>query len=629
MRLPSVDQLVRGARTTLRRFPVVLLAAVAAATAALVLMEDPASDAWERLLASATLGIPLLFAFTLLVERRSWGPGRQALLHGLALAVLAGVFLAWPGWSEDVAARRYLQLSAGFHLLAAFLPFAGTSEQNGFWQYDRSLFLRFLTATLYAGVLFVGLALALAALEHLFGLPVPEEAYLRLWIVVALLFHPWFFLAGVPDDLEALESVTEYPKGLKIFTQYVLVPLVLVYLTILTAYAVKVMVTWDWPSGWIGWLVSAVAVAGILALLLVHPVRDRAENAWVRLYHRWFWVALLPSIALLLLAIRQRIAQYGVTEDRYFLLVLALWLAGVALFYVVRRSEDLRHVPRTLAVVVLVTFVGPWSAYAVSERSQRGRLESLLARNGLVVDGEVQGAGEAEEEVPFEDRREISATLGYLLDRHGPEAVAPAFGGEIPRAAGGEEPTAGPEPGPEREDRESSVRGEPTAATIAAALGMEYVSPGLRPGGDSRLYFVAERSMGVRPLEGFDRAVFRMTSIRSDTVRIDGGLRLTATTRGPRILAGGDRPDVTVTVLELARRLEAAGYGPGRSVPADEMWIEAERAGLRVGLWLESLQARRTDDGTLEDVSWSGTLFLGEAPIRPSESDGTAGPGEG
>jgi copper chaperone CopZ len=379
--------MARGARSTLRRFPVVVVAALTAATSAFVLVEGPGSDVWKRLLVVATLALPLLFALTLLAERRGWDAARRWTLHALGVAALAAVFIAWPEWSEDVAVRRYLQLSAGFHLLAAVLPFVGVREPNGFWQYNRSLFVRFLTATLYAAVLFGGLALALAALDHLFGLPVSGDAYARLWVLVALVFHPWFFLAGVPDDLAALEQLTEYPKGLRIFAQYVLVPLVVVYLAILTAYAVRVTVTWDWPSGWIGWLVSGVSVAGILALLLVHPVRRRAENAWVRIYGRWFWIALLPSVVLLLLAVRQRVAQYGITEDRYFLLVLALWLATVALYYGVRRSDDIQLVPRSLALVALITFLGPWSAYDVSERSQRDRLASLLERNELVVDG--------------------------------------------------------------------------------------------------------------------------------------------------------------------------------------------------------------------------------------------------
>ena len=47
-----------------------------------------------------------------------------------------------------------------------------------------------------------------------------------------------------------------------------------------------------------------------------------AEHRWVRTYTRGFYVALLPAIVMLWLAIGKRVAQYGITERRYFLIVL-------------------------------------------------------------------------------------------------------------------------------------------------------------------------------------------------------------------------------------------------------------------------------------------------------------------
>jgi hypothetical protein len=42
---------------------------------------------------------------------------------------------------------------------------------------------------------------------------------LELWVLVAGLFDSWFFLAGIPEDLEGLDKIKEYPIGLKIFMQ--------------------------------------------------------------------------------------------------------------------------------------------------------------------------------------------------------------------------------------------------------------------------------------------------------------------------------------------------------------------------------------------------------------------------
>ena len=128
------------------------------------------------------------------------------------------------------------------------------------------------------GGLCSGAAIALAALDKLFGVDVPGTGYLRLWFTFGFVFNTWFFLGGVPRDFAALEASRDYPAGIKAFTQYVLLPIVAVYLVILTAYLVKVLPTWNWPSGWIGWLVSSVAAAGILSLRLVHPAATAAAD---------------------------------------------------------------------------------------------------------------------------------------------------------------------------------------------------------------------------------------------------------------------------------------------------------------------------------------------------------------
>ncbi|MEJ2372053.1 MAG: DUF4153 domain-containing protein, partial [Gemmatimonadales bacterium] len=127
-------------------------------------------------------------------------------------------------------------------------------------------------------------------------------------------------------------------------------------------------------------------------------------------------LALVPSIVMLLLAIWKRIDQYGITERRYFLAVLALWLAGIAIFYVVSRSRNILVIPLTLCIVAVATFGGPWSAYSVSEASQVRRLTGLLASNEMLEGGRARAA---EREVSFEDRREVSAILRYLTQTHG------------------------------------------------------------------------------------------------------------------------------------------------------------------------------------------------------------------
>ena len=427
MRFPSVRYIVIEARGSFVRFPLVLLAAAAAAVCALVVVDRNDADGWIKGIFAAQLGIPLFFALATAGEAFAWSPTRRV---GLVLAGIVGLvayYLSLSGPISEVTVTRFVQFNVGLHLLVAFLAYLG-ADVNGFWQYNKSLFVRFLTAAIYSVVIYLGLTIAIAAIDKLFGVQIDDETYVRLWILVAFVFNTWVFVGGAPRDLRGLESVRDYPRGLKVFAQYILIPLVVVYLTILTIYLFKVVITAQWPSGWIGYLVSSVAAVGILALLLVHPISTQEENRWVGTFSRWFYIFMIPSIVMLLMAIYKRIDQYGVTERRYFLLVLAAWLAMIAVYFIFSRKKNIKAIPVTLCAIALVTSFGPWGAYSVSRRSQTNRLSELLIRNEVLVAGSVQMTTR---EVSFEDRTEISAILRYLVETHGAESLEPWFGGSI------------------------------------------------------------------------------------------------------------------------------------------------------------------------------------------------------
>jgi hypothetical protein len=580
MRFPSVTEAGAKAGETARRFPLALAAGGIAAVAAVwaVGAVDAEALGRVRLVLAALAGIPLLFAVAMDAERRGWSSGRTWFAGVIALAVPVGFWLLSDDWSTTLLFTRFFHLAAGLHLVAATLPFLGLPGENGFWQYNRTLFLRFLLSGLYSVVLFAGLALALLALDQLFGVDIDGETYPRLFFVIAFFFNTWFFLGGAPPSVTELEAQRDYPAGLRVFTQFVLMPLVAIYLVILTAYLGRVLLTQTWPSGWIGWLVSSVAVAGTLALLLVHPLRERAGHGWINAYGRWFFVALLPSVGMLLAAIAKRVAQYGVTERRYFLLVLALYLGGIAIWYAVSGSRRIRTIPLALALVALLTLAGPWSAYAVSRRSQLGRVERALERNGMLVEGRAQAASGA---VPVEDRAEISGALEYLIATHGARSIAPLVGAEL----AGADSTVG---GRAAMDR---------ASTVMQALGLEYVSR-WETGRRRQLAFTVAADSFALAVEGYAH-LLQTDFVRPQPVVVGGDtvtFRMDSTTFAVTVARNG----AEVVRLDLAAvldRLEETGGPFGEALPAASMVLEAEGEGGAARVLLQNVNGTRAPEG--------------------------------
>ncbi len=416
------------------RFPFAFLAA-AAATAALVLLADPGRwhrHAAEKFLAMAVLGFPIFVSLALFVERRGWPRDKAAFYNVLLLVLLIAAYFGLP---EVLGTGDWIRTA--LHGIAAVLvltlvPFPGRGEVNGFWLYNRALAVRTLFAVFLTQTLFAGVAAALSGIDYLFGISLPGSLYLSLWGVVSVFGGAVVFLRGVPERPWELDAVVDYPRRLVLFNRFILVPLVALYLFILYLYAGKIIVQARWPQGGVAGFVLGFSAAGILAYMLVSPAREKAEGRLVPLFVRWFFPLVLPLTVLLFLSVWRRIAEYGVTESRYFGVLAALWLAGTSVWFAVGRTATIKAIPASLALLAVLSSFGPWGAPGVSQRSQAGRLERLLARNGLLVAGKLQ---KAPRPVPVEDEAEISRAVRFLADRGGLGAIAPWFGTGLGGAA--------------------------------------------------------------------------------------------------------------------------------------------------------------------------------------------------
>ncbi len=465
MKLPTFAGLTTATRVVITRFPEALLAGVVSAIVAMFVVRGGHEETFGPIWAAAGLAIPLFFVAAMLSEElRPERVGRfdrtRLLLDLLVCAAVVAFALAWQGWGEYARLHRLIQFALAALLCAAFAPFVRRHEANAFWQWNRALFVRFVVGGLFSVVLFGGLAIAIAAMKPLFGLHVPERTIFDLWLTVVFVFQPTYVFAGVPRDFDALAEDRDYPIVLRVFAQYLLVPLVALYLVILTVYLVKVLVTGQWPNGWIGWLVSSVSAAGLLAILLVHPVRDRDENRWIDTFTRWFFVLLLPAVGMLFAAIGKRIGQYGVTEERYDLFALAAWVTLIAVGYSWRRRADIRWIPMSLCAVALLTSFGPWGTYSVSRFDQTKRVLALVAELGVRPDGTPSNAAKLD----FAARKKLSDAVRYLAGTHGVKALpAPLL------AAAGRDTTWAHLKSGERND------GERAAQAVMAGLGQGYV----------------------------------------------------------------------------------------------------------------------------------------------------------
>ncbi len=597
MRLPSVQQVLQESSRTWQRFPFVITSAVVATLSALALADydtPPANSVLFNILAAALIGIPFLLALALFAESGKWSRLRSLGAQSLGVIILAAYGLSIP--SALIGAPlyhlfRFQMLLVAVLFLVTVAPCIGRFTAAGFWHFNKTLFFRLLIAALFSQVLYAGLAVALAALENLFGLDVPGRRYFQLWILVTGVFGIWYFLSGAPDDVEKLENSTDYPGSIKVFAQYILLPVVFVYFVILYAYLGKILVEWNWPRGWVSGLILGFSSTGLATLLLLYPIRERAENVWIRFAWRWFFIVLIPLIVVLFLAILRRVSDYGITEPRYIAIVFGIWLVAMIAYFMSSRTGNIRVIPGSLCVFAMLISFGPWGAFQISQESQIARLKGLLVRDSILVNGTVQKAPQS---VSAEDRSQISSVIGYLHKIHGLDGIQPWFRESLKQDSLG----AG------------STYKDPIFVT--QMMGIVY-DPYWQSASGNAVSLRADQS-GSLSIDGYQH-LLRTRSVFSGSA----GKVYPADEISYKISEGLDtvtfyftQDEGTTDSLQLSLRplidKLVSGHGNPSEIPPDEMSVSGTSDRLKVKIGLRRIQLRRMD-GEMKPVSYDAEIL--------------------
>lgn len=409
--IQAFKNIISGLYLSLKRFPLTILLSFLVASILVIISETkPSQDILSQLAMTVALGIPLTLCIKLFFESREYRNNLilySYYLAGAVLLILYYLFLL--NDFNMVAVTRYIAVSLALYLSFIFIPFS--VPKKCFENYVISLLSGFFITILYCIVLNSGLAAILFAIDKLLGIRIQSEIYYYTFLYVIFLFGVSYFLATIPKIGEDL-SARSYPKLLKILFLYIVMPLISIYTIILYIYFAKILITTQWPANIITNLVLWYSVISVVVIFFITPLA--LESKWSKSFTKFFPKLILPVLAMMFISIFLRINAYGVTEKRYYVTVLALWVFAMMLYLgFVKKSKNI-IIFISLSIICLISVFGPLSSYSVSKMSQNKRLEQLLARNNMIKDGIIQ----PNSNVTKKDRADISSILQYFKEDH-------------------------------------------------------------------------------------------------------------------------------------------------------------------------------------------------------------------
>ncbi|SFN38397.1 protein of unknown function [Chryseobacterium oleae] len=411
------QEITGKAQDVILRYPMVLVMALLSSIGAILVVNNRYDKEFffthSKFIACCCLGISLMFAVKILSQRI----GKRLLLEGLGTVFLVGFFFILPEREKDFNEVHGFIIAITFllsHLLVSFAAFLEKNKELNFWQYNKNLFVNIFLTAVFTGVLTGGVELAILAVDKLFDFNFNDNLYIDTFYTLAIFGSCFIFLLFNETGLDYLEKDGTYPVILKFFTQFVLIPLLFIYLIILYIYSFKIVINWELPRGWVSYLVLAYSIVGILALLLVYPLKEEKAKSWVKVFSKLFYYTIIPLIVLLFTAIFTRILEYGYTEPRYFVLLLALWLLSVVVYFVLNKKASIKFIPISLFVFGVFSLIFPYlNAFSVAKRSQQNQLMTLLSQNKLLVNNKI----DFQKKISDKLVDEIADKFGFLAER--------------------------------------------------------------------------------------------------------------------------------------------------------------------------------------------------------------------
>jgi len=254
-------------------------------------------------------------------------------------------------------------------------------------KYLQSEFSDFVITYIFAAVLFVGIAIVLTTVSYLF-FSSNNDFFFRLttysfWFI-AEVFGASLFLSLLKKPDDDLENYI-FPSIFNLLIKFVIIPLIVIYTGVLYIYMAKTVISMQLPKGLISHLVLWYTAFSVIIMILITPFTQK--DKFLGNFKKYFPYFSIPLIFASLFALFQRIYQYGITEKRYYVLILIFWLLFCMILFI--RKMNITGIFISLIACVVIAVYTPFSAKSVSNFSQKERLKRMLVKYGALKDGKI------------------------------------------------------------------------------------------------------------------------------------------------------------------------------------------------------------------------------------------------
>ena len=278
-------------------------------------------------------------------------------------------------------------------------------------KYLQSVFSNFVITGIFVAVLWIGIEIILTTVNYLF-FNSGDSLFFRLttysfWFITEV-FGASLFLSLLKKPDDNLENY-EFPFIFNLLIKFVIIPLIIIYTGVLYIYMMKILISMHLPKGLISHLVLWYTAFSVAVMILITPFTQK--DKFFENFKKYFPYFSIPLIFASLFAVFQRTYQYGITENRYYVLISIFWLLFCMILYI--RKMNITGIFISLITCLVISVYTPLSAKNVSNFSQSQRLKRMLVKYGALKDGKIS---KITQKLNNSEGSQIYTTIQYISD---------------------------------------------------------------------------------------------------------------------------------------------------------------------------------------------------------------------
>ena len=149
------------------------------------------------------------------------------------------------------------------------------------------------------------------------------------------------------------------------------------------------MINWELPRGWVSYLILIYSVVGILALLLVHPLKEESAKSWVKVFLQNFLLHAYSIIGFIICSDFYQNFRIWLYRTEIFRFVIGNLVYHSRFYFIFFKKATIKFVPISLFIFGVFALIFLMLMLFLLLKEVKNRITTNSNQNQLLEKGKI------------------------------------------------------------------------------------------------------------------------------------------------------------------------------------------------------------------------------------------------